>query len=96
MNAKSIRELGGDRFHVQSVTDPLHSYHVDLGNDSCECLDWLRIRFANMLPLLSISSGTVISALGHWKSQCPQLHHPLGKIHQTRTAIPARPRFWET
>src|SRR5882757_9860492 len=40
--------------------------------------------------------STVISTLGHWKSQFPQLHHPLGKIHQTRTAIPAHPRFWET
>ncbi len=45
MNAESICELGSDRFHVQSVMDPLCSYHVDLGNDSCECLDWPRIWF---------------------------------------------------
>ncbi len=79
MNAESIRELGSDRFHVQSVMDPLRSYHVDLGNDSCECLDWLRIQFCKHV-------ATVVHFFGH-------SHQHIGALEITVPTI--APSTWE-
>ncbi len=79
MNAESIRKLGSDHFHVQSVMDPLCSYHVDLGNDSCECLDWLRIRFCKHV-------ATVVHFFGH-------SHQRIGALEITVPTI--APSTWE-
>ena len=45
MDAKSIHSLSNDRFHhVESATDSSRKYLVDLGNLSCDCPDWPRVR----------------------------------------------------
>jgi hypothetical protein len=44
MNAACIHDLGNDKFTVQSVTNSLHIYTVNLGTQSCDCPDWPRVR----------------------------------------------------
>jgi hypothetical protein len=44
IKAESICNLGDGRFSVQSVTDSLCMYSVELGAKSCDCLDWPRIQ----------------------------------------------------
>lgn len=44
INTADIRDLGDDRFAVQSVTNSSHIYSVNLGTQSCDCLDWPRVQ----------------------------------------------------
>jgi hypothetical protein len=45
MNAISIHNLSnGDHFSVESATDSTWRYLVDLGNQSCDCPDWPKVR----------------------------------------------------
>ena len=44
MDAKSIHSLGNDHFRVESATDSLQKYLVDLSNLSCDCPDWPRVQ----------------------------------------------------
>jgi hypothetical protein len=43
MNAKCIQNLGSDRFYMESATDSMWRYLVDLSNRSCDCPDWPRV-----------------------------------------------------
>ena len=44
MNADSICSAGDDRYYVQSATEPSHTYLVELGKQSCNCVDWPRVQ----------------------------------------------------
>ena len=44
INAEWIHKLCGDCFYVESATDSTQRYLVDLGNKSCDCPDWPRVR----------------------------------------------------
>ena len=44
IDAECIHNLGDDRFHVQSATESSRNYLVDLGNESCDCPDWPKVR----------------------------------------------------
>jgi hypothetical protein len=43
INATNIRDLGGNQFAVQSVTNSSCIYSVNLSTQSCDCPDWPRV-----------------------------------------------------
>ena len=76
MDADSIHSLGGDRFHVQSATDSLRKYLVDLGNQSCDCPDWPKVRLCKHV-------SAVHHFFGHSDLQpvgCPKTPPPNGEV----------------
>jgi hypothetical protein len=44
IKAESICNLGNVQFSIQSVTDSLCMYSVELGAKSCDCPDWPRVQ----------------------------------------------------
>ena len=52
--AESIRAQGdGDRYEVQSVTDPSRTYLVNLCDKYCDCPDWPRVRLCKHVAAIS-------------------------------------------
>ena len=76
MDANSIHSLGGDCFHMQSAMDSLHKYLVDLGNQSCDCPDWPKVRLCKHV-------SAVHHFFGHSDLQpvgCPKTPPPNGEV----------------
>ena len=76
MDTDSIHSLGGDCFHVQSAMDSLHKYLVDLGNQSCDCPDWPKVRLCKHI-------SAVHHFFGHSDLQpvgCPKTLPPNGEV----------------
>ena len=42
INTDTICSLGSNLFSMKSMSTPSHSYQVDLGKQSCNCVDWPR------------------------------------------------------
>ena len=52
--AESIRAQGdSDHYEVQSVTDPLRTYLVNLCDKYCDCPDWPRVRLCKHVAAIS-------------------------------------------
>jgi hypothetical protein len=64
MNADSIRELGGDRFHVDSATDSMRRYLVDLSDKTCDCPDWPRVRLCKHVSAVEHHFGNNDQRMG--------------------------------
>ena len=57
IQAESIRDLGDDKFSVQSATDSALTYSVELGAQSCDCPDWPRIQFCKHVAAVAHHFG---------------------------------------
>jgi len=68
-----------NRLSQTRTTLVVTSYHIDLGNDSCECLDWPRIRFCKHV-------AAVVHFFGH-------SHQRIGALEITVPTI--APSTWE-
>ena len=64
MNADCIRELGGDRFHVDLATDSTRRYLVDLSDKTCDCPDWPRVRLCKHVSAVEHHFGNNIQQMG--------------------------------
>ena len=76
MDTDSIHSLGSDRFHMQSATDSLRKYLVDLGNQSCDCPDWPKVWLCKHV-------SAVHHFFGHSDLQpvgCPKTPPPNGEV----------------
>ncbi len=76
MNAESIRGLGGDRFRVQSETDPSRTYLVDLSNQSCDCLDWPRVELCKHVTAVAHFFGHNDQQMGAVEDTVPKMALP--------------------
>ena len=57
IKAKSIHNLGNDQFSIQSATHSSCLYSVELGAQSCDCLDWPRVQFCKHVAAVAHHFG---------------------------------------
>ena len=76
MNAKHIHNLGGDHFHVESAMDSTQRYLVDLGNRSCDCPDWPRVRLCKHFSTVKHHFGNSDQQMGAMEDSLPKMPPP--------------------
>ena len=64
MNAECIHKLGGNRFDVESATDSMRRYLVDLSNKSCNCPDWPRVSLCKHVSAVELYFGNNDQRMG--------------------------------
>ena len=76
MNTEHIHNLGGDRFHVESAMDSTQRYLVDLGNKSCDCPDWPRVRLCKHVSAVEHHFGNNDQQMGAMEDSLPKMPLP--------------------
>ena len=76
MNAERIHNIGGDRFHVESATDSTRRYLVHLGNKSCDCPDWPRVRLCKHVSAVEHYFGNNDQRMGAMEGSLPKTPPP--------------------
>ena len=76
MNAKRIHNIGGDCFHVESATDSTRRYLVHLGNKSCDCPDWPRVRLCKHVSTVEHYFGNNDQQMGVMEGLLPKTPPP--------------------
>ena len=79
MNAERIHNLGNDRFYVESATDSTRRYLVDLGNKSCDCPDWPRVRLCKHMSAVEHYFGNNDQRMGAAEDALPKMPLPIGE-----------------
>ena len=59
VKADSIHTQGDDHFYVHSEQEPSRTYQVNLGEQSCDCPDWPRVRLCKHVAAIAHFFGNV-------------------------------------
>jgi hypothetical protein len=77
MNTVSIHNLSNrDHFSVESATDSTWRYLVNLGNQSCDCPDWPKVRLCKHIAAIDHFHGHNYQQIGEEEVVLPKTPPP--------------------